>query len=110
MFRNNSKLTTIYTEFTLVGDNVDVTEMFKDCPLLNNTNKTLVFVIDTNSTIVDFTRCWQNCTSLSQIPEVWDGQHYLYPWHVPNAIGTQCFNGCTALLQQYGDQIPDGWK
>ena len=110
MFRNNSKLTTIYTEFTLVGDNVDVTEMFKDCPLLNNTNKTLVFVIDTNSTIVDFTRCWQNCTSLSQIPEVWDGQHYLYPWNVPNAIGTQCFNGCTALLEQYGDQIPDGWK
>lgn len=110
MFRNNSKLTTIYTEFTLVGDNVDVTEMFKDCPLLNNTNKTLVFVIDTNSTIVDFTRCWQNCTSLSQIPEVWDGQHYLSPWNVPNAIGTQCFNGCTALLQQYGDQIPDGWK
>lgn len=110
MFRNNSKLTTIYTEFTLVGDNVDVTEMFKDCPLLNNTNKTLVFVIDTNSTIVDFTRCWQNCTSLSQIPEVWDGQHYLSPWNVPNAIGTQCFNGCTALLEQYGDQIPDGWK
>ena len=110
MFRNNSKLTTIYTEFTLVGDNVDVTEMFKDCPLLNNTNKTLVFVIDTNSTIVNFTRCWQNCTSLSQIPEVWDGQHYLSPWNVPNAIGTQCFNGCTALLQQYGDQIPDGWK
>lgn len=110
MFRNNSKLTTIYTEFTLVGDNVDVTEMFKDCPLLNNTNKTLVFVIDTNSTIVNFTRCWQNCTSLSQIPEVWDGQHYLSPWNVPNAIGTQCFNGCTALLEQYGDQIPDGWK
>lgn len=110
MFRNNSKLTTIYTEFTLVGDNVDVTEMFKDCPLLNNNEKTLVFVIDTNSTIVDFTRCWQNCTSLSQIPEVWDGQHYLSPWNVPNAIGTQCFNGCTALLEQYGDQIPDGWK
>lgn len=110
MFRNNSKLTTIYTEFTLVGGNVDVTEMFKDCPLLNNNEKTLVFVIDTNSTIVDFTRCWQNCTSLSQIPEVWDGQHYLSPWNVPNAIGTQCFNGCTALLQQYGDQIPDGWK
>ena len=110
MFRNNSKLTTIYTEFTLIGGNVDVTEMFKDCPLLNNNEKTLVFVIDTNSTIVNFTRCWQNCTSLSQIPEVWDGQHYLYPWHVPNAIGTQCFNGCTALLEQYGDQIPDGWK
>lgn len=110
MFRNNSKLTTIYTEFTLVGDNVDVTEMFKDCPLLNNTKKTLVFVIDTNSTIVNFTRCWQNCTSLSQIPEVWDGQHYRSPWNVPNAIGTQCFNGCTALLERYGDQIPDGWK
>lgn len=108
MFRNNSKLTTIKTYFTLVGDNVDLTEMFKDCPLLTNTENQFVFRVDTTA---NFTRCWQNCTSLAYIPKVEYGQHnYVYPWEVPNAVGTQCFNGCTALLESFGDQIPDGWK
>lgn len=107
MFRNNSKLTTIYTYFTLVGDNVDVTEMFKDCPLLNNDENQQVFEL---SGTANFTRCWQNCTSLSYIPKVIYAGNTVNPWEVPNAVGTQCFNGCTALLQQYGDQIPDGWK
>lgn len=107
MFRNNSKLNTINTEFTLVGDNVDVTEMFKDCPLLNNAENQQVFEL---SGTANFTRCWQNCTSLSYIPKVKYAGNAVNPWEVPNAIGTQCFNGCTALLEQYGDQIPDGWK
>lgn len=107
MFRNNSKLNTIKNQFTLVGDNVDVTEMFKDCPLLTNTENQLVFRVDTTA---NFTRCWQNCTSLAYIPKVRYDGNVVNPWEVPNAIGTQCFNGCTALLQQYGDQIPDGWK
>lgn len=107
MFRNNSKLTTINTQFTLEGDNVDVTEMFKDCPLLNNAENQQVFKL---SGTANFTRCWQNCTSLSYIPKVIYAGNVVNPWEVPNAIGTQCFNGCTALLQQYGDQIPDGWK
>ena len=107
MFRNNSKLTTIYTQFTLEGDNVDLTEMFKDCPLLNNTENQYVFKL---SGTANFTRCWQNCTSLSYIPKVIYAGNAVNPWKVPNAVGTQCFNGCTALLEQYGDQIPDGWK
>lgn len=107
MCRNNSKLTNIYTEFTLVGDNVDVTEMFKDCPLLNNAENQQVFEL---SGTANFTRCWQNCTSLSYIPKVKYAGNAVNPWEVPNAVGTQCFNGCTALLEQYGDQIPDGWK
>ena len=107
MFRNNSKLTTINTQFTLEGDNVDLTEMFKDCPLLNNAKKQYVFEL---SGTANFTRCWQNCTSLSYIPKVIYAGNAVNPWEVPNAVGTQCFNGCTALLQQYGDQIPDGWK
>lgn len=107
MFRNNSKLTTINTQFTLVGDNVDLTEMFKDCPLLNNAENQQVFKL---SGTANFTRCWQNCTSLSQIPKVIYAGNVVNPWEVPNAVGTQCFNGCTALLEQYGDQIPDGWK
>ena len=107
MFRNNSKLTTINTQFTLEGDNVDLTEMFKDCPLLNNAKNQQVFKL---SGTANFTRCWQNCTSLSQIPKVIYAGNAVNPWEVPNAVGTQCFNGCTALLQQYGDQIPDGWK
>ena len=107
MLRNNSKLTTIYTEFTLVGDNVDLTEMFKDCPLLNNTENQQVFEL---SGTANFTRCWQNCTSLSYIPKVIYAGNVVNPWEVPNAVGTQCFNGCTALLQSFGDQIPDDWK
>ena len=107
MFRNNSKLTSINTQFTLEGDNVDVTEMFKDCPLLNNAENQQVFKL---SGTANFTRCWQNCTSLSYIPKVEYAGNTVKPWNVPNAVGTQCFNGCTALLEQYGDQIPDGWK
>ena len=107
MFRNNSKLTTINTQFTLEGDNVDLTEMFKDCPLLNNAENQYVFKL---SGTANFTRCWQNCTSLSYIPKVIYAGNAVNPWEVPNAVGTQCFNGCTALLEQYGDQIPDDWK
>lgn len=107
MFRNNSKLTTINTQFTLEGDNVDLTEMFKDCPLLNNAENQQVFKL---SGTANFTRCWQNCTSLSYIPKVRYAGNVVNPWEVPNAVGTQCFNGCTALLQSFGDQIPDGWK
>lgn len=107
MFRNNSKLNTIKTQFTLVGDNVDLTEMFKDCPLLTNTENQFVFRVDTTA---NFTRCWQNCTSLAYIPKVKYAGNAVNPWEVPNAVGTQCFNGCTALLEQYGDQIPDDWK
>ena len=106
MFRNNSKLTTINTQFTLEGDNVDLTEMFKDCPLLNNGTQ---YVFKLSGT-ANFTRCWQNCTSLSYIPKVIYAGNVVNPWEVPNAVGTQCFNGCTALLEKYGDQIPDGWK
>ena len=109
MFRNNSKLTKVDCKFTLVGDNVDLTEMFKDCPLLTN-RQLVVFTIYEGST-ANFTRCWQNCAALSYIPKVEYGQYnYVYPWEVPNAVGTECFNGCTSLLEKYGDQIPDGWK
>ena len=107
MFRNNSKLTAINTQFTLEGDNVDVTEMFKDCPLLNNAGNQYVFKL---SGTANFTRCWQNCTSLSYIPIVIYAGNAVNPWEVPNAVGTQCFNGCTRLLEKYGDIIPDDWK
>lgn len=106
MFRNNSKLTKVDCGFTLVGDNVDLTEMFKDCPLLENP---AAFSISEGST-ANFTRCWQNCAVLSQIPQVQYAGKTVNPWEVPNAVGTECFNGCTFLLEKYGDQIPDGWK
>ena len=109
MFRNNSKLTKVDCTFTLVGDNVDLTEMFKDCPLLVNNENQIVFVISEGST-ANFTRCWQNCAVLSYIPKVQYAGNTVNPWEVPNAVGTGCFNGCTALLENYGDQIPDGWK
>lgn len=109
MFRNNSKLTRVSTRFTLVGDNVDLTEMFKDCPLLNNEENQIVFVISEGST-ANFTRCWQNCVKLNYLPKVQYAGNTVYPWEVPNAVGTQCFNGCTWVLENYGDQIPDGWK
>lgn len=109
MFRNNSELTRVSPRFTLVGDNVDLTEMFKDCPLLDNNENQIVFVISAGST-ANFTRCWQNCTALSYIPKVQYAGNTMNPWEVPNAVGTECFNGCTSLLEKYGDQIPDGWK
>ena len=109
MFRNNSKLTRVSIRLTLVGENVDLTEMFKDCPLLVNNENQIVFVISEGST-ANFTRCWQNCTALSYIPKVQYAGNTVNPWEVPNAVGTGCFNGCTALLEKYGDQIPDGWK
>lgn len=108
MFRSNSKLTAVDCRFTLVGDNVDLTEMFKDCPLLTN-RQLVVFSISEGST-ANFTRCWQNCAVLSYIPKVQYARNTVYPWEVPNAVGTECFNGCTSLLENYGDQIPDGWK
>lgn len=110
MFRSCSKMTKVDCKFTLVGENVDVTEMFKDCSLVNNNDENwIAFKISEGST-ANFTRCWQNCR-LSYIPKVEYGQyHYVYPWEVPNAVGTECFNGCTSLLENYGDQIPDGWK
>lgn len=109
MFRSCSKLTKVDCEFTLVGDNVDVTEMFKDCPLLTNNENKTIFSISEGST-ANFTRCWQNCAALSQIPIVQYAGKTVNPWEVPNAVGTECFNGCTSLLENYGDQIPDGWK
>lgn len=109
MFRSCSKLTKVDCTFTLVGDNVDVTEMFKDCSLVNNTNENwIAFSISEGST-ANFTRCWQNCR-LSYIPKVKYAGNTVNPWEVPNAVGTECFNGCTTLLENYGDQIPDGWK
>lgn len=106
MFRSCSKLTKVDCEFTLVGENVDVTEMFKDCPLLESQTG---FSISEGST-ANFTRCWQNCAALSSIPKVEYAGKTVNPWEVPNAVGTECFNGCTLLLEKYGDQIPDGWK
>lgn len=109
MFRSCSKMTRANCTFTLVGKNVDLTEMFKDCPLLNNNENQIVFVISEGST-ANFTRCWQNCAVLSYIPKVQYAGNTVNPWEVPNAVGTECFNGCTSLLEKYGDQIPDGWK
>lgn len=109
MFRNNSKLTNVSIRLTLVGENVDLTEMFKDCPLLNIDENQIVFKISEGST-ANFTRCWQNCAALSYIPKVQYAGNTVNPWEVPNAVGTGCFNGCTLLLENYGDQIPDGWK
>ena len=108
MFRSCSKMTRVDCKFTLVGDNVDLTEMFKDCPLLTN-RQLVVFSISEGST-ANFTRCWQNCAALSDIPKVQYAGKTVNPWEVPNAVGTECFNGCTSLLENYGDQIPDGWK
>lgn len=109
MFRSCSKMTKADCSFTLVGENVDLTEMFKDCPLLTNDENWIVFKISEGST-ANFTRCWQNCAVLSYIPKVQYAGNTVNPWEVPNAVGTGCFNGCTSLLEKYGDQIPDGWK
>lgn len=108
MFRNCIKLQRHCT-FELSTGSIDITEMFKNCSVLNYSETKIAIKIP-NNTRVNFTRCWENCTSLQYPPKVTYGGTTMYPWEVPNAIGTGCFAGCTTLLEGYGDQIPDDWK
>ena len=110
MFRNCSSMTTVNCNFRLYGDSIDVTEMFKDCSLLTMTEDYGLFSKFNEAATINFTRCFQNCTSLNNLPKMWYNDSYLNLWEIPGVTGDGCFNGCTLLIQNFGDQIPANWK
>lgn len=110
MFRSCSSMTRANCKFKLSGDSIDLTEMFKDCSLLTITENYILFSKVNEAATINFTRCFQNCTSLNNLPKMWYNNSYVNLWEIPGVTGDGCFNGCTLLLENYGDQIPDGWK
>ena len=110
MFRSCSSMTRANCKFKLSGDSIDLTEMFKDCSLLTITENYVLFSKVNEAATINFTRCFQNCTSLNNLPKMWYNNSYANLWEIPGVTGDGCFNGCTSLLENYGDQIPDGWK
>lgn len=110
MFRSCSSMTTANCMFRLYGDSIDVTEMFKDCSLLTMTEDYGLFGKFNEAATINFTRCFQNCTSLNNLPKLWYNDSYLNLWEIPGVTGDGCFNGCTLLIQNFGDQIPANWK
>lgn len=110
MFRSCSSMTRANCKFKLSGDSIDLTEMFKDCSLLTITENYILFSKVNEAATINFTRCFQNCTSLNNLPKMWYNNSYANLWEIPGVTGDGCFNGCTLLLEKYGDQIPDGWK
>lgn len=110
MFRSCSSMTTVNCMFRLYGDSIDVTEMFKDCSLLTMTEDYGLFGKFNEAATINFTRCFQNCTSLNNLPKLWYNDSYLNLWEIPGVTGDGCFNGCTLLIENFGDQIPANWK
>lgn len=110
MFRSCSSMTTVNCMFRLYGDSIDVTEMFKDCSLLTMTEDYGLFGKFNEAATINFTRCFQNCTSLNNLPKMYYNDSYLNLWEIPGVTGDGCFNGCTLLIQNFGDQIPANWK
>lgn len=110
MFRSCSSMTTVNCMFRLYGDSIDVTEMFKDCSLLTMTEDYGLFGKFNEAATINFTRCFQNCTSLNNLPKLWYNDSYFNLWEIPGVTGDGCFNGCTLLIQNFGDQIPANWK
>lgn len=110
MFRSCSSMTKANCNFKLSGDSIDLTEMFKDCSLLTMTEDYRLFSKVNEAATINFTRCFQNCTSLNNLPKMWYNNSYVNLWEIPGVTGDGCFNGCTLLIQNFGDQIPANWK
>lgn len=110
MFRSCSSMTTVNCNFKLSGDSIDLTEMFKDCSLLTMKEDYRLFSKVNEAATINFTRCFQNCTSLNNLPKMRYNDSYVNLWEIPGVTGDGCFNGCTLLIENFGDQIPDGWK
>ena len=110
MFRSCSSMTKANCNFRLSGDSIDLTEMFKDCSLLTMTEDYGLFSKFNEAATINFTRCFQNCTSLNNLPKMYYNDSYFNLWEIPGVIGDGCFNGCTRLIDNFGDQIPANWK
>ena len=88
------------------SQNIDMTECFADAIM----DVRIMFYKKQDDYSVNLTNAFNNCTQLTQLPEViYNNKNYKL-WEIEGIIGTGCFKGCTKLLEQYGDIIPDDWK
>lgn len=88
------------------SQNIDMTECFADAKM----DVDIMFYKEQDDYSVNLTNAFNNCAELTHLPKVtYKGQVYNL-WEVEGIIGTGCFKGCTKLLEQYGDIIPDDWK
>lgn len=88
------------------SQNIDMTECFAGATV----DVEIMFYKEQDDYSVNLTNAFNNCTGLTHLPKVTYKDKIYNLWEIEGIIGTGCFNGCTALLQKYGDQIPDGWK
>lgn len=89
------------------SQNIDMTECFADTIM----DVDIMFYKDQDDYSVNLTNAFTNCAELTHLPKVTYRQSKVYNlWEVEGIIGTGCFKGCTKLLEQYGNIIPDDWK
>ena len=88
------------------SQNIDLTECFADAKM----DVRIMFYKKQDDYSVNLTNAFNNCTELTQLPEVTYNSKNYNLWEIEGIIGTGCFKGCTKLLEQYGDIIPDDWK
>ena len=88
------------------SQNIDMTECFADAKM----DVDIMFYKKQDNYSVNLTNAFNNCTELTHLPKVTYKDKIYNLWEVEGIIGTGCFKGCTRLLEQYGDIIPDDWK
>ena len=90
----------------IYSQNIDLTECFADARM----DVGILFSKEQDDYSVNLTNAFNNCAELTNLPKVNYKSKIYNLWEVEGIIGTGCFKGCTKLLEQYGDIIPDDWK
>ena len=90
----------------IYSQNIDMTECFADAKM----DVAILFSKEQDDYSVNLTNAFNNCAELTHLPKVNYKSKIYNLWEIEGIIGTGCFKGCTKLLQQYGDIIPDDWK
>ena len=88
------------------SQNIDMTECFADAKM----DVDIMFYKEQDDYSVNLTNAFNNCAELTHLPKVTYKSKVYNLWEVEGIIGTGCFKGCTKLLEQYGNIIPDDWK
>ena len=90
----------------IYSQNIDMTECFADAKM----DVGILFSKEQDDYSVNLTNAFNNCAELTKLPKVNYKSKIYNLWEIEGIIGTGCFKGCTKLLEQYGDIIPDDWK
>lgn len=90
----------------IYSQNIDMTECFADAKM----DVGILFSKEQDDYSVNLTSAFNNCAELTNLPKVNYKSKIYNLWEIEGIIGTGCFKGCTKLLEQYGDIIPDDWK